>query len=561
MQPAIYSKDNLLILNYSSKYFYNYQELVKSKEFRSFVFSYFNDLDGRHDDYKKYLFINSIDDSVDNFIDLIRMLLIYDVGEIENDLLQDRIILDDIIEDLYNFLRKFQRFSLLYSYTDVMTNGLGYIDMDTKYNNLVIGLYRTVQEKIRGVKNSVYRQLHSGTNAALVLKNYKVALPSEYTNLWRIPFINSMLLRTPLILTSKNNKRVGSIDEVKQNPIDDFTFIEEEWMCYPAMVGNSLAFIYFHKDFLPSAVGLSNLFKLANENECLRKPDLILLFGKSDDKNQCIFYEDKKNNMVIGSVSYHNRMDYFGYMKKMTLTIHNLKTISENKLPIHGSMIDITLKSGTKKTVVFIGDSGAGKSESIEALQTLASDKIANMDIIYDDMGSMYINDGKVVSIGTEIGAFLRLDDLDKSSAYKDIDRSIFFNAHMSNARVISPVNTHAGIVNEYLVDVVLYANNYTDKLGVSAFGDFATAKDTFIKGKRMALGTTDESGITTTYFANPFGPMQRQEVCDVLFDDVFKCLFKNKVYVGEIYSHLGLSADKNKLNIAAAKLLELLEK
>jgi len=31
--------------------------------------------------------------------------------------------------------------------------------------------------------------------------------------------------------------------------------------------------------------------------------------------------------------------------------------------------------------------------------------------------------------------------------------------------------------------------------------------KDTCKLGKRMALGTTQEVGISTTYFANPFGP------------------------------------------------------
>ncbi|MFV0254931.1 MAG: hypothetical protein ACK5G7_02230 [Erysipelotrichaceae bacterium] len=560
MQPAIYNKDNLIIFNYSKKYFNSHQQLVKSSEFKSFIAKYFQDLLGRHDDYYHYLYKDSPEKTVEEFISLIRLFLIYDLQEINHRLLEDKSLFDSIIEDIYNYLRKFQRFSLLYSYTSIMTEGLGFIEMDTKFNNLVISLYRLIQEKLKGEKNNVYRQLHSGTNAMLVLKNYKSFLPTLYSDLWRIPFINSLMLRTPLILTSKNNKRVGSIDEIFQNPIINFKFKEDEWLCYPAKVGKSLAYIYFHKDFLASAVGLSNLFTLASEEDCKCKPDLILLFGNDDNQNQCVFYEDKINDVIIGSVSYHQRMDYFGYMKKMTLTIHNLKTINQNQLPIHGSMINITLKNGKKKTVAFIGDSGAGKSESIEALGSIGSDDIANMDIIYDDMGTMYIKDGRVVSIGSEIGAFLRLDDLDKSSAYKDIDRSIFFNAHMANARVISPVNSYTGITQEYNVDMVFYANNYADNVGISQFKDFSSAREAFIEGKRMALGTTDESGITKTYFANPFGPMQRIDKCDMLFDQVFKTLFANGVYVGEIYSHLGLSADKDKLNIAALELLKLLE-
>ena len=57
-------------------------------------------------------------------------------------------------------------------------------------------------------------------------------------------------------------------------------------------------------------------------------------------------------------------------------------------------------------------------------------------------------------------------------------------------------------------------------------------AKEVFVQGKRMALGTTQEKGLSTTYFANPFGPMQQQEVCGRIFEDVFDQLYKNKVLV-----------------------------
>ena len=51
-----------------------------------------------------------------------------------------------------------------------------------------------------------------------------------------------------------------------------------------------LAFIYFHRDFISSAVSLANLFELANEDECRKKPDLICLFGNQDDKEQTTFH-------------------------------------------------------------------------------------------------------------------------------------------------------------------------------------------------------------------------------------------------------------------------------
>ncbi len=75
-----------------------------------------------------------------------------------------------------------------------------------------------------------------------------------------------------------------------------------------------------------------------------------------------------------------------------------------------------------------------------------------------------------------------------------------------------------------------------------------------------MALGTTQEVGISTTYFANPFGPMQMQDVCDPLIDEVFQSLKDNGIFVGEIYTHLGFSREnRGGLNVAAEQLLDFI--
>ncbi len=129
-------------------------------------------------------------------------------------------------------------------------------------------------------------------------------------------------------------------------------------------------------------------------------------------------------------------------------------------------------------------------------------------------MGSLHLNEqGQIRAQGTEIGAFVRLDDLDKG-AYRDMDRSIFFNPESANARVVIPASPYDTIITDQKVDLFLYANNYTDKRGLRAFDSKEEAVQTFIEGKRFALGTTQEKGLSTTFFANPFGPMQKQAEC-----------------------------------------------
>src|SRR5699024_11700805 len=73
-------------------------------------------------------------------------------------------------------------------------------------------------------------------------------------------------------------------------------------------------------------------------------------------------------------------------------------------------------------------------------------------------------------------------------------------------------------------------------------------AEKVFIAGQRKALGTTDEVGMSKTFFANPFGPVQEQEKTKPIIDKVFTELFNKGVYVGEIFTHLGNDKSKDAL-------------
>ena len=86
-------------------------------------------------------------------------------------------------------------------------------------------------------------------------------------------------------------------------------------------------------------------------------------------------------------------------------------------LPIHGAFVNITLNDDRSKGICLMGDSGAGKSETIETLKNLGNDKIKNIEVVFDDMGTFHIENGQVYAKGTEIGAFVRLDDLDPGTS------------------------------------------------------------------------------------------------------------------------------------------------
>ncbi|MDR2830777.1 MAG: hypothetical protein LBB45_07070 [Methanobrevibacter sp.] len=120
------------------------------------------------------------------------------------------------------------------------------------------------------------------------------------------------------------------------------------------------------------------------------KPDGILLFDNKNQQKNLFCYE-KEEDLWIGTIGYNIKFEYFGYMKKMILTLHNLKVMSKGWLPIHGSLVNVYLKNGEKKGLLLIDDFGAGKSESIEALHNMENDGIKDVEIIFDDMISLHI--------------------------------------------------------------------------------------------------------------------------------------------------------------------------
>ena len=560
MKEPIYIRRNMVLLNYTKAYYTTAEELLSSEGFSFFLKKYLNYLSHNQPQLFEWLRRGlTIEEMEKDLIRLLKVMQVLDVEEINHPYFKDREKMLAVIENCYHFWRNMQRYSLIYTKDEEGLQLANFIDADMKFHQMILDFYRTVQQKTQGSKNRVYRQLQAGTNASLLLRDYRWPMPDPYKPLDHVPFIHTIMMRTPLIIHPRSNKRIGTFTEVKENPMNDWVEGDQEWMCFPLKVGSLLCYTYFHRDFTAGAVALANLFELASDEECIGvKPDLLVLFGNPDGKDDTVFYHDEENRMWVGKVSYADVIEYFGYFKKMILTLHNLAMMEKGWLPLHGAMINITLNDGTKKGIVMIGDSGAGKSETIEALTNMAEDVIVDREIVFDDMGSLHLDEnGKICAQGTEIGAFVRLDDLDKGSAYKDMDRSIFFNPESANARVVIPAAPYSLITTNQKVDMFMYANNYTDRKGIRGFTSREEAMQTFIEGKRFALGTTQEKGLSTTFFANPFGPMQKQDQCLKIIEQMFDALLDQGIFLGEIYTGLGLP-DKggNALEVAAQELL-----
>ncbi|MGG7213064.1 phosphoenolpyruvate carboxykinase [Clostridium nigeriense] len=573
------SNDKVLI-NFTAKYCSTFEELVESEGFRRVIENYLKKSKKKFTLSWRYLSqelkTEDVNEVLSTLVKIFKYCTVMNVEEIVeanpsySDLFSDKDNFIAFVEDLYLFWRTLERYTVIHS--NKLQNGLSAVSFtqaNSALSNLIIKLYRKIEKNVLGYKPNVFRQIPVGGNASVIINKVLWPLPKGYEALEDIEFIDSILLETPFITYPKKNTRSGMFSEVNYNPLVNSTLNKDHWFCYPAKVGELLAFIYFHRDFMQHGITLCNLFEMARVEEYRgKKPDLVYVFGAKDNygDKKTVFYDDKENDIMVGYVNHSEEIDYFGYMKKMTLTLHNLVMIKRGYLPIHGAMVNIVLKDGKTANVVIMGDSGAGKSESLEAFRTLSEDYISNMTVIFDDMGTFKEIDGKIYGYGTEIGAFVRLDDLDQGYAFKEIDRSIFMNPDKINARLVMPVAPYKEIVKGYEVDLFLYANNYTEvKEGEKSIEYFKTPADAikvFKSGARMAKGTTSEKGLVESYFANPFGPAQKQEETNELIERYFDAMFNGTVRVGQIKTCLALEGqEKDGPRNAAIELFDIIKK
>jgi hypothetical protein len=488
---------------------------------------------------------------------------------------EKRIALHQFVERMYDFWRSFERFFLLHSEPgpDSFENHpyRAFNDTLEALEHKVRAQYRDICEHITGSHPRIYRQVAAGCNVGLIAVPKETGLPDVYRrSLGSIPFIRQVLIEPPMIIDPPMNKRTGEFLKVEKNPLDGLVFEAQHWICYPAQVGPLVVFAYFHHRFIDLGCALANLFELANDEQIASGPDAVFLYGVPTEGMRdfgdlpTVFCDDERSGLVVGAIPEEDRFGYFGYLKKMILTLHNAVMMKRGRMPFHGAMLRLSIADGKDTSVLIIGDTATGKSETLEALRAAGAGVISEMSIIADDMGTIEVSpDGALLGYGTEIGAFVRLDDLQPGYAFGQMDRAIIMSPGKVNARVVLPVTTIENVLCGYPLDVILYANNYepvdANHPVIERFPSVCDALAVFREGAAMAKGTTTSEGLVRNYFANIFGPPQYRELHEVAATKVFEAAYRGGVFVGQLRTQLGLAGfEQLGPKLAAEALLDL---
>jgi energy-coupling factor transporter ATP-binding protein EcfA2 len=560
----------------------NSQELLNSEVFNAVLFRYLKDLKKQRSKLLGIFKTQDFDRGTINQLKQTLLLLatlpskhVIKLVEGSEQYFRDPFLFNEFVEQLYNFWRRLHRLVICDSVFDRLDKRpyRTFNDMVESLMHIVRSTYRNIQENITGNHPKIYRQLSAGAEIGAIALPKELAFPvGIYGALKDIFVIRQVLIYPPMIFNTPNNRRKGMFVRSEQNPLDNLKLKSEDWLAYPAKVGPLLIMVYFPLDFFELSFALCNLFELADEEDLQRKPDAVYIFGTPVDEaikvngNETVFYEDKENDILIASIPLRDEYAYFGYLKKMILTLHNIKRMKDGYLPFHGAMVQITVRGRKPFTVVVIGDSGAGKSETIEALRQIATDEVDDILIIADDMGSLEISpDGKILGYGTEMGAFVRLDDLQAGYALGQIDRTIIMNPDQVNARVVMPVTSYEYIVQGTPVDCVLYANNYelvdSKHPAIEQFFSSNEALGVFRQGAVMSKGTTTSTGLVKNYFANIFGPPQYKDMHEPLAKKFFETFFTEGLFVGQLRTMLGIPGKEHSgPENAAGELLKMIK-
>jgi len=553
---------NKVVLNIRERMCETAEELLESVKFRLVLDRCLENLKSKNSPLL-CIFNNCeiTEESVDDLVKTLVYLVKYESNLVPHIFDKSKTFVSDLdklanfVEYLYDYWRHFDRFIVNDSEGDRLDKRPYRTFNETieQLTHLIRTVYRHIQENITGSHPNVYRQVPAGAEMAVISLPKHISYGDDkYKKLKNIPVIRQMLIYPPLVIQQPMNKRTGHFKRIEQNPIDLVDLVSEDWLCYPAKVGKLLIMVYFHIEFFELGFSMCNLFQLADDKDLKKKPDALFIYGVPGtvldglSSYSTVFYDDDENKIFVGAIPNRPEFGYFGYLKKMILTLHNSIIMKSGNMPFHGAMVKILLQGNKEATLLLMGDTGAGKSETLEAFRVLAEKHIRQLTIIADDMGSIELSpDGSPIGYGTEIGAFLRLDDLQPGYAFGHLDRSIIMNPSQVNARIVFPVTKFETVIQGHKIDYILYANNYeeidNEHPVIEKFNSAEWALEVFSEGAVMSKGTTTSSGLVHSYFANIFGPPEYKDIHDKIAEKYFESFFKNNVYVGQMRTRLGI--------------------
>lgn len=185
MKPQFELERNTAVINFSAHYCNTEDELLNSQGFERVLTRFLKKLKKKESPvYEQLSYVCGEGQIASELTSLFKLLLVLEIDEIMQMnrsfivLLQHKDTLIEFIEALYDYWRQLERYSIIYNSAEgTGIQKIKFIEANNSFTNLVLKVYRTIEERLFGHHQNVYRQLIVGANAGLVLNEIQWDIP------------------------------------------------------------------------------------------------------------------------------------------------------------------------------------------------------------------------------------------------------------------------------------------------------------------------------------------------------------------------------------------------
>jgi hypothetical protein len=464
MAEAFYSTDRISIVNLSATDAADEAAFLESAGFRELAAQYFKYL--AMSDIGTFRWLTrgrQLEEMVPDTAQLARQLLTQDVREIYSPAFDEanRIRALYLTEDLYNFWRSRQRIGLVQQADRPLTQA------DEAYQKLVQKIYHTAKWKLQGEQPLVLRQLSPELQVLARIKTCRWAMPQAMPTMKGIPFVTQLLLKTPLYFSPAPAGPVYPLRPAAQDPLRSVMDGKREWFCYPLKTAGCVGFVYFHRDWFAPACALADLFPLADEAQCRRRPDFLILYGLKGQPAG--FYLHQDHNLPIGWAGEEAALADPRLLKSLVDQMLDRCLDPVQAQPVSGTLAEFYFADESCRRLWVAGQDQEAVSAFLGALKqtALSADgpkRLAAIHVVFHGRGYLDSDEPRVAGWGAAVGAIGRCGELRGTLSFVDRERGIFYGPTDQDTAVL-PIGSLQDVTTRYPLDLAVALDGRTRTL------------------------------------------------------------------------------------------------
>ena len=417
---------------------------------------------------------------------------------------------------------------------------------------LVRDLYRDVAENITGAHPRVYRQVHAGAELGVVVAPRQWPAPAGYARAARRHPVRDPRAHVP----AADPRPAG------QHPLRQFTEVSRRPAGRPAARRRALALLPGDRRpprglrlrraalLRPRSVARQPVRarrRRAGGRRTRRRaaltalpPTALARFGEQPT----VFFDDAAHGLLVGAVPLDDRFAYFGYLKKMVLTLHNVAAMKRGLMPYHGAFTRLVLpgrRRGRRAAHRRHGDRQVGDPRGAAPGRRRAGRASCASSPTTWAPSRWSARRPRARAGLRHRDRRLRAPRRPAAGLRHRPDRPGHHHEPAEGQRPGGAAGDHPRRGAARLprrraaVRQQLRAGRRRPPDHRAASPTPSAALAVFREGRAMSKGTTSASGLVANYFANIFGPAQRPAQHDALAERTFAAAFAGGAFVGQL--------------------------